>query len=166
MAFVCIIVCIQECCYLPICDQLLSTQFEGEMMWLYHIPVLLASNLRYLDHFTSFWSIWLGLLTFPYPAPSHQFLRRTIRNFEYLNNVHEVCAEIYAAGAMDECGMTVVVQTDSSSALTAHSMTWMTSFTYISLIYFVTNIAFVLLLNSHLQIAIDRVGRVSAWFGF
>jgi len=34
-------------------------------------------------------------------------------NFKYLNHVDKVCAESYAVGYMDECGMTVIVQTDS-----------------------------------------------------
>ena len=40
IAYVCVIVCIQEFCYLSIFDQLLSTLSEGEMTWPYHIPAL------------------------------------------------------------------------------------------------------------------------------
>jgi hypothetical protein len=70
--------------------------------------------------------------------------------------------ESYAVGFMDECGMMVVVETDSPSALTALSMTHMISLTKIVLVYFVTDIAFPLLLNSHLQIEIECFGSLSA----
>ena len=36
-----------------------------------------------------------------------------ISNFEYLNNVHQVCAESYAVGYVDKCSMTDVIQADS-----------------------------------------------------
>jgi hypothetical protein len=45
---------------------------------------------------------------------------------------------------MDEYGMTVVVQIDSSCELTALTLTRMTSLTEILLPHFVTNIAFAL----------------------
>jgi hypothetical protein len=67
---------------------------------------------------------------------------------------------------MDEYGMTVVVQIDSSCTLTALSMTTMTSLTYILLAHFVTNIGFALSLNSHLQNKTERDGRLTARFGF
>jgi hypothetical protein len=44
IAFVSIIVCIQEFCYLSYFDQLLSTLSEWEMTWPYHIPALSAGN--------------------------------------------------------------------------------------------------------------------------
>jgi len=69
--------------------------------------------------------------------------------------------ESYAVGYMDECGMTVVMQPDSSSLLTACSRTRMTSLTKILLVYFVTNIVFALWLSSHLQIEIECVGCLS-----
>ena len=53
IAFVSIIVCIQEFCYLSLSDQLLSTLSECGMTWPYHIPALLAGNQRHVDHFTS-----------------------------------------------------------------------------------------------------------------
>ena len=53
--------------------------------------------------------------------------------------MHQVCAESYAVGCMDEWGMTVIIQTDSYSALTYPSMSSMTSLTKILLVYFVTN---------------------------
>jgi len=69
--------------------------------------------------------------------------------------------ESYAVGYMDECGMTVVMQPDSSSLLTTCSKTRMTSLTKILLVYFVTNIVFALSLSSHLQIEIKCVGCLS-----
>jgi len=66
---------------------------------------------------------------------------------------------------MDEYGMTVVVQIDSSCALTALSMTHMKSLTKILLAHFVTNIAFNLSLNSRLQKETERVGHLTAKFG-
>jgi len=54
IAFVCIIVCIQEFCYLSISDRLLSMLSEWEMTWPYDIPALSAGNWRHVDHITSF----------------------------------------------------------------------------------------------------------------
>jgi len=54
IAFVCIVICIQEFCYVSITDQLLSMLSEWEMTSTYHIPVLSAGNLQHVDHFTSF----------------------------------------------------------------------------------------------------------------
>ena len=51
---------------------------------------------------------------------------------------------------MDEVSMTVVVQIDSSCALTVLSMTRVTLLMSIQLAHFVTNIAFALSLNSYL----------------
>jgi len=76
--------------------------------------------------------------------------------------VHEVSAESYAVEYMDEYGMTVLIETDSSRALTAPSMTRMTSLTEIWLVYFITNLGFALSLNSHPQIEIECFGRFSA----
>jgi len=129
IAFVSIIICIQDLCYLSMSDQPLSTSSEWEMMWPHHIPALSASNLRHIEHFTSLCQIELNYLTFPHPAPPPQFPRRTISNVKYLNHVHQVCAESCAIGCMDECSMTVVIQTDSYQALTALCMTLMTSLT-------------------------------------
>jgi len=67
---------------------------------------------------------------------------------------------------MDEYGMTAVVQIDPSCALTALSMTRMTSLTSMLLAHFVTNIAFALSLNSHLQNKTKLDGRLTARFGF
>jgi len=67
---------------------------------------------------------------------------------------------------MDECSMMVVIQIDLSGALTALSMTRMTSLTQILLAHFVTNIAFTLSLNSHLQNETERFGHLTARFGF
>jgi hypothetical protein len=67
---------------------------------------------------------------------------------------------------MDEYSMTVVVQIDLACELTALTLTRMTSLTEILLAHFVTNIAFALSLNSHLQNKIERDGRFTAQFGF
>jgi hypothetical protein len=67
---------------------------------------------------------------------------------------------------MDDNGMMVVVQIDSSCALTALSMTSMISLTYILLAHFVTNIGFALSFNSHLQNKTERDGRLTARCGF
>jgi hypothetical protein len=67
---------------------------------------------------------------------------------------------------MNEISMMVVITIDSSYALTALFMTPMTSLTYILLAHFVTNIAFALLLNSHLQKETIRFGRLTVQFGF
>jgi hypothetical protein len=65
---------------------------------------------------------------------------------------------------MDEFGMTVVIQIDSSCALTAPSMTHMTSLTYILLPHFVTNIAFALSVNTQLQKETEYFGRLTVRF--
>jgi hypothetical protein len=63
---------------------------------------------------------------------------------------------------MDEYDITVVVQIDSSGELTTPTLTRLTALTYILLAHFVTNIAFALSLNSHLQNEIKRDGRLRA----
>jgi hypothetical protein len=67
---------------------------------------------------------------------------------------------------MDEYSMSVVVQIDSSCALTALPMTRMTSLSKIVLAHFVSNIAFALSLNSHLQNKTECDGCLTARFGF
>jgi hypothetical protein len=62
--------------------------------------------------------------------------------------------------------MTVVVQLDLSSALTALSMTRMTSLTSILLALYVTIIAFVLTLDSYLKKETEHVGCLTVRFGF
>jgi hypothetical protein len=165
-AFVCILICIPEFCYLSSSDQLPSTLTEWEMTWPYHAPTHLASNLRHVDRFTSYGRIYLNFLTSPYPDPSPPFPSCTISNVKYLNHVHKVCAESYIDGSMDGCSMTVVVQTDLPWALTSLSVTCMISRTSMLSVYIVNNIAFDWSLNSHLQIEIERVGYLTAWFGF
>jgi hypothetical protein len=129
MACVCIIVCIQEFCYISMFNQLLSTISEWEMTWPCHIPALSAGNWRHVDHFTSFGQIYLNFLSIPYAAPSSRFPWRTTSNFKYLNHVPQVFPDSYTVGYMDEYGVTVVVQIDSSCALTAHPLTRMGSLT-------------------------------------
>jgi hypothetical protein len=67
---------------------------------------------------------------------------------------------------MYEFSMTVVIQIDSPSALTALSMTLITSLTQILLVYFVTTIAFPLPLNSNMQIETVHLGRFRVRLGF
>jgi hypothetical protein len=67
---------------------------------------------------------------------------------------------------MDEYGMMVVVQIDSSCTLIALPMTHMTSVTKILVAHFITNIGFALSLNSHLQNKIECDGRLTARFAF
>jgi len=67
---------------------------------------------------------------------------------------------------MDDCNMIFVIQADSPRALTVCCTTHWTSLTYISLIYFISNIAFTLLPNSHLEIEIECVGHFSPSFFF
>jgi hypothetical protein len=67
---------------------------------------------------------------------------------------------------MDEYGMMVVVQINSSCTLTALPMTHMTSLTKILVAHFVTNIAFALSLNRNLQNKIECDGRHTARFAF
>jgi len=55
---------------------------------------------------------------------------------------------------MTECSLSVVVQADLLWAQTAPSMSHMTSFTWIWLEYFVTDIVFAISLNSHWQIVL------------
>ena len=62
--------------------------------------------------------------------------------------------------------MTVDIQIDSSSALTAHSMRHMISLTYILLAHFITNSAFALSPNSSLQKETERVGSLTVQFRF
>jgi hypothetical protein len=80
--------------------------------------------------------------------------------------VHQVCAESYAVGFMDEYDMTVVIQIDFSCALSALPKTRMTSLSYTLLAYSFTNIADALALNSHLQNQTERDGRLTARIGF
>jgi hypothetical protein len=80
--------------------------------------------------------------------------------------VHQVCAESYALGRMDELSITVVVQIDLSCTQPTLSMTRMTSLTYILLAHCVTNIAFSLSLNSHLQKESERDGHLTTQFEF
>jgi hypothetical protein len=54
---------------------------------------------------------------------------------------------------------------DLSDALTTHSTTRMSSLTYIRLAHSVTNVAFALSLNSHLEKGTKRDGRLTAPFG-
>jgi len=67
---------------------------------------------------------------------------------------------------MDECSMTVVIQTDSYCALTALSMTRMTSLSDILLVYFVANITFAISLNNHWQREIEFISHRKARFRF
>jgi len=46
-------------------------------------------------------------------------------NFSYLNHVHQVGVESYAVGCLDECSITVIIQTDLRWARTATPMTRM-----------------------------------------
>jgi hypothetical protein len=85
---------------------------------------------------------------------------------KYFNHVHPVRAESYAVGYLDELSMTVVVQIDSSCALTALSMTRMTSLTYILSAHCVKNIGFALSLNSALLKETERFGSLTVRFGF
>jgi len=157
--------CIHKLCCGLISEQPLSKVFEWEMTWPNHVPVLSAGNLRHVDHFTSFLNILLDFLTCPHPAPSPWFPRHTISNFKYLHHLHQVCAESYAVGHMDECSMIVVIQTDLCWALTALSITRMTSLTWSLVAYFVPQIAFALSLNSNRQTEIEHIGRLTAWVG-
>jgi hypothetical protein len=67
---------------------------------------------------------------------------------------------------MDEYGMTVVIQIDSPCELAAVPLTLMTALTQNLLAHFVTNNAFALSLNIHLQNKIEHDGRLTARFGF
>jgi len=67
---------------------------------------------------------------------------------------------------MHEYGTTVVIQINSSGTATALSMKHMTSLTLIVLAHFVTNIAFALSLNSHVQIKTERDGHLTTRFEF
>jgi len=62
---------------------------------------------------------------------------------------------------MDEYSMTVVIQTESYSALTPPSMTRKTSLTYDSLVYSVTNIAVAFSLKRNWQTEIEPIGRLT-----
>jgi hypothetical protein len=80
--------------------------------------------------------------------------------------VQQVCAESHAVWNMDDCMMTVVIQIDSSRALTVLSMSGMTLLNSILLTHFVTNIPFALSLNSHFQKESKCHGCLIAQFGF
>ena len=62
--------------------------------------------------------------------------------------MHQVCVQSYAVGCVEKYCMTVIMETHSYRALTAPSMTCMTSCTYIALVYLITN----LLLLSHISL--------------
>jgi len=166
IASLCINMCIQKLCGPWITDQPSSTLSEWWRTWPHHVPVLSGGRLWHVDLFNSFWSILPNFNFFPQPAPSPRFPRGIISNVKYLNYVHQVCAENSAVGGMDECSMAVVIQTDSYWALTAPSMTRMTSLTYILLVNFVTNLVFAFLLNSNWHKEIKYIGCLTAWFGF
>lgn len=64
-------------------------------------------------------------------------------NFQNLNNVHKGWAESDAVGRIVEFSMTVVIHPSSCRALTALSITRMTSLTYMLFVSFVSNIVLV-----------------------
>jgi len=161
-----IIICIQKFCGLSISDQPLSTLSEWWMMRPYHIPALLAGNFHHVDLFTSYLSILPNLFTILHPAHSPWFPWRIINKFKYLNDVHQFCGESYAVGCMDKCRMTVVIQPDSYSTLTAPSMTRMTSLTHILLVNLITNLGFGFSLNSNWHTDMEFIGCHTGWFGF
>ena len=76
--------------------------------------------------------------------------------------MHQVCAESYAVGYMDECCMAVVIQTDSYWALTAPSMTLMTLPTTVLLVNFISNLIFALTLGMNRSKHIEFFGHLTA----
>lgn len=83
----------------------------------------------------------------------------------YLNHVDVVCEESDAGRSMDKFSITVIIETDSSWALTAVSMTHMTSLIWILLDNLVINKTFLLWLNSNWQTAIEQGGCLTAKSG-
>jgi hypothetical protein len=73
--------------------------------------------------------------------------------------------ESYAVGHMDECSITVVIQTESYPALTALPITRMTSLSYIILVYFVSNFVGFFPLNRNRIGTMQFIGRHAAQCG-
>jgi len=86
------------------------------------------------------------------------------KQFSNLNHVHQVCAESYAVGRMDECSMTVIIQTDSYCALTTSSLTRMASLTQIVSVDFITNLYCAFPLNCNRTGAMEYIAHLAAKF--
>jgi len=165
VSFLWILSCIQKLCGLSISDPLLQMLSEQWMTQRCHIPAHSAGTLPHVDSSTNPCLIHPNFLTFPYPAPSPQFPWLTIGNFLNLDNVHQVWAQSYAVGCMDECSMLLVIHTDSHYALTTPSMTHITSLTLLLEVNFVSNLVFAFSLNHNRQDNIKLIDCQSTWFG-
>jgi len=69
-----------------------------------------------------------------------------------------------AIGYLDEYCMMVIMQTDSYSAMTASSLTGMTSQIKILFVNSVTNLVFAFSLNHNQLNNIDFIGHLTVWF--
>ena len=80
--------------------------------------------------------------------------------------MYQVCAASDAVGMMIICGMMVIIHSALYCALTAASMTRMTSLTYILLVCFICNFVLTVSLNGDGQDDIMFIGRQSTRFDF
>jgi len=85
---------------------------------------------------------------FPYPAPSPRFPRPARINCQKLDPGRQVWAEGYEVGYIDQCSIMVTIYPNLHWALTASSITLLTSLTYILFVNFVS----ILVLLSHLTV--------------
>jgi hypothetical protein len=138
-------------CYLTIPDLPPRTISECVMTWHSHIPVVLAGNFRPVEYCTNFWSIYLDCLTYGHPAPSPRALWLIIKNFKYLDEMHQVSVESEVSGCLDDFCIMAMVQKDSYWAMTTLPKICMTSLTWIKLVYFISNKAVALSLTCNCQ---------------
>jgi hypothetical protein len=99
------------------------------MMELHHASTLSAGSLRHDNLCTSFRHLYPDVLTIPYAAHSLRFPGRTISNFQFLDHVQQVPAKRYAVRCMDTYSLSTVICPSFAFALTAASMSHMTSVT-------------------------------------
>jgi hypothetical protein len=108
----------------------------------------------------------LNFLRFAHPVPSPRIPRFTRCNCKYCEHVHQVCASSYVVWYIDECSITVIMQTNSYWALTPLSINRMTSLTEHLLVYCVTCKIVTVSLNNNRQTEVEQVGYYTTWFRF
>jgi len=117
----------------------------------HHVTVLSAGHLQHIDLSISYCYIWPDFLTVPYPAPSVWFPGCAMSIFPNLHYVHQAWVESYAVGGIDECSMTVIIHPGSHCALTATSVSPMTSLIEILLVNVISILVFAFSLNRNSQ---------------
>jgi len=128
-SFLCINISIQKLQSVTLSDPPLDTLPEWYMTSAYHVTAHSASNSPHVDPYNSFRYVWPCFLTVPHAAHLPRSPWPTIYNFQNLVHVEQVCADSYTFGCMNQCSMPVVIHPGSHCALTAPSITPMTSLT-------------------------------------